>query len=272
MSTQEIAALIDSVNDMTKTVADKTKEIDQKVDEATGAVPDTVKALFNQTIYVHPITGSDSNDGKTSAKPLKSIYTAVMKIPNGGYGRIELLSDMESLNGGLLPPNVYQRVAVGSRQVFLDLNGFTWNVKTVAKNGWQGESDTTVSLTTTFGCSANGSMTVYNGRISIKYLPEHVGKPLYIHVQHNSLIMADSCRLSLTTLTIDSDIPDVGLFGLDNWGSIGFDCHMGEVTLTGTGKFRRVVNEAKPEDIVIKKRSVAAPDTWVTGLPEQPSQ
>ncbi len=252
--------------EMSDEVRNKMEGIDNKVDEAVGSVPSTVKKLFDQLLYVHPLDGSDSNDGKSAQKPLKSIRKAVGLVPLGGAARIEMLFDVENLDGGLLQPNTYHKVAVGNRQIIIDLNGHTWHVKTVAKNSWQGDTDATVSLTSSFTCGANGKLEIYNGKISVRHLPEHTGKPLYGHVIHNSLIVGDANRLSLTTLNIDSDLPDLGLFGLDNYGSVGFDCHMGEVNLLGSGRFRRVVNLADPSDIIIKMRSVSSPDTWLTGL------
>ncbi len=80
MSTQEIGALIDSVNEMTQTVANKNAEIDKKVDEATSAVPETIKKHMNVLVYVDAVNGSDNNDG-TLGSQFKTIQTAVEFAP-----------------------------------------------------------------------------------------------------------------------------------------------------------------------------------------------
>ncbi|HDM8224783.1 TPA: hypothetical protein P0E17_004240 [Vibrio campbellii] len=68
MSTQEIGALIESVNEMTATVAGKMGEIDDKVEEATNAVPSTVNSLlFPSPVYVDAINGNDNNSGSPSS-------------------------------------------------------------------------------------------------------------------------------------------------------------------------------------------------------------
>ncbi|EMI4225312.1 hypothetical protein V6439_004531 [Vibrio parahaemolyticus] len=77
MSTQEIGALIESVNDMTATVAGKMGEIDQKVEDATSAVPSTVNSLlFPAGIYVDAIDGNDSYPG-TAAQPKRTLKGAL---------------------------------------------------------------------------------------------------------------------------------------------------------------------------------------------------
>ncbi|HCE4614518.1 TPA: hypothetical protein NGS29_002921 [Vibrio parahaemolyticus] len=78
MSTQEIGKLLDSVNDLTQTVAGKMSEIDKKVIEATASVPNTIRSLSEQSLHVDAINGSDDNSG-TSSFPLKTIDAAIDK-------------------------------------------------------------------------------------------------------------------------------------------------------------------------------------------------
>lgn len=75
MSTAETAALIESVNDLTNTVAGKVQEIDTKVDEATSSVPNVIRTLGKQTFYIDAAEGDDSNDG-TRHSPLASALEA----------------------------------------------------------------------------------------------------------------------------------------------------------------------------------------------------
>lgn len=62
--------------------------IDQAVKDAIAAVPDTSRGW-----WVDPVTGSDTNDGKTSATPFKSINKAMAATPNAGQCTVNLLND-----------------------------------------------------------------------------------------------------------------------------------------------------------------------------------
>ncbi|WP_210447829.1 hypothetical protein [Vibrio crassostreae] len=89
MITQEIGELIDSVNELTGTVAGKMAEIDQKVDDATASVPSAIKSLADQTFYIDAISGSDSNSGGLNS-PFKTIYRVQEELVNGSRIRIYL--------------------------------------------------------------------------------------------------------------------------------------------------------------------------------------
>ncbi|HAS6505787.1 TPA: hypothetical protein GRR52_23695 [Vibrio parahaemolyticus] len=91
MSTQEIGALIESVNNMTATVAGKMEEIDQKVDNATSAVPDKIKSQMDSKIYVDNVNGDDANDGLTKSQPKQSIKAAIDSVPRGSSLLVLLL-------------------------------------------------------------------------------------------------------------------------------------------------------------------------------------
>lgn len=73
MSTQDTAALIESVNKMTDTVAGKIEEIDQEVQAATAAVP----GMLSLTLYVNASTGDDDTGTGSSSAPFKTIKKAV---------------------------------------------------------------------------------------------------------------------------------------------------------------------------------------------------
>ncbi len=81
MSTQETAALIESVNNMTATVAGKMGEIDQKVDQSVedlnNAFPAKYKEFSSRVHYVDCTSGNDNNDGKSWNSPLKTIKQAI---------------------------------------------------------------------------------------------------------------------------------------------------------------------------------------------------
>ncbi|MBF4228087.1 hypothetical protein EAY83_24540, partial [Vibrio anguillarum] len=91
MSTQEVAELINSVNEMTQTVADKNKEIDAKVNAATSAVPDKIKSEMEQVLWVDSVTGNDSNSGLSSSSPKRTIKSAIDVVPIGGHVRVKLM-------------------------------------------------------------------------------------------------------------------------------------------------------------------------------------
>lgn len=91
MSTQEIGELIESVNDLTQTVAGKMGEIDQKVDDATSAVPDKIKAQMDCRFWVDASNGNDSNDGLSQGSPKQTIKSAIDSSPHGGSIKIALL-------------------------------------------------------------------------------------------------------------------------------------------------------------------------------------
>ncbi len=90
MSTQEIGQLIDSVNNLTQTVAGKVEEIDNKVEEATGAVPDTIKEHMNVTVYVDAVSGHDGNTGKSQSAALKTIAAAIESAPSNSVVSVVL--------------------------------------------------------------------------------------------------------------------------------------------------------------------------------------
>ena len=69
----QIAALVSAANSLTSQVAGKMNQIDQKVDQATAAVPDAVKKLSRQTFYVDAEYGDDNHSGTKETEALKTI-------------------------------------------------------------------------------------------------------------------------------------------------------------------------------------------------------
>lgn len=263
MSSQEIGALIKSVNEMTATVASKMGDIDNKVLEATEAVPSTVKQLFDQTLYVNEITGSDNNDGFSSSTALQYLSAAVAKAPSAGKVRIIAGSNISKLDSWPLNGrNKHQINIRDGRNIHVDLNGNTLFIATSHYNQW-GEDKLNSefpSLDKNFQVKVNSFLEISNGRIRINAQSGDEGKQLYGHSSMSSIFNNDSSRTQISSVDIESTVATCGLFGLDNWGAMGFNAHIRDSTLTGVGKLKVVVNEADVNDIIIKKINVTS--TW----------
>tara|TARA_Y100000782_G_scaffold3033_1_gene3488 strand:- start:472 stop:1314 length:843 start_codon:yes stop_codon:yes gene_type:complete len=78
-----IADLVSAANNLTSSVNGKMNEIDQKVDQATEAVPSTIRDLASQSFYIDAVGGDDSNDG-TIQQPLKTSGEATRRAVQGG--------------------------------------------------------------------------------------------------------------------------------------------------------------------------------------------
>lgn len=85
----QIAALVTAANTLTAAVDGKVAEIDVKVNQATAAVPATVRAEVVKDLYVDAAVGDDNNAG-TMGAPLKTVGAALGKIITGGVGFIFL--------------------------------------------------------------------------------------------------------------------------------------------------------------------------------------
>ncbi|TPA69930.1 hypothetical protein [Vibrio parahaemolyticus] len=264
MSTQEIGALIDSVNKMTDTVANKISEIDEKVNQATSAVPSTVKALFDQTLYVNETTGNSANDGLSDAKPLKYLEDAIYKVPSGGKARIVVRTNIVLFhNKWPLNGKTKQEIIIAAgRTIYIDLAGNDLIINTSHYNSWGADKLNAENpcLDKNFNVRANSFLEIYNGNIRLSPQSGDEGKSLYSHTSMCSLFNNDSSRTQLSNMKIDSTIASAGLFGLDNWGAMGFNSHIRDTTLTGVGLMKRVVNGAVADDIIIKKINVTS--TW----------
>ncbi|MBF7051744.1 hypothetical protein IOC61_00170 [Halomonas sp. KAO] len=96
---QTIADLVAASNNLTGTINSKMNEIDQKVDEATDAVPSTIRALSKQVFYVDAEYGSDNAEG-TSQDPIKTISEVGKRAVNGSSISINLRSgQIHEVNG-----------------------------------------------------------------------------------------------------------------------------------------------------------------------------
>ncbi|WP_372373272.1 hypothetical protein ACDI10_16530 [Vreelandella venusta] len=85
----QIANLVSAANNLTSEVAGKMRQIDNKVDAATQAVPNTIRKLSEQTVCVDAVEGDDSNDG-LSASPVKTVGEAIKRHISGSYTNIKL--------------------------------------------------------------------------------------------------------------------------------------------------------------------------------------
>lgn len=135
MSDNQFQPLIDSVRKQTAAVEGKMAEIDQKVDEATASVPNTIKGMSEGHFYIDCLNGNDNNDGSTKSKAVRSIVALLNKMIPGGRYTIYLTAgehyfDYTILNGDVtfisLTDNAQYRVSTAiSRDEPLDLSIYT---------------------------------------------------------------------------------------------------------------------------------------------------
>lgn len=101
MSTQEIGELIDSVNELTKTVSGKVGEIDQRIDAAekefeeftTVDFPSRVQSAQTVKFFVDFDNGNDSNVGTSSAQAFRTMAPIVERTINGNtpiYNQVDI--------------------------------------------------------------------------------------------------------------------------------------------------------------------------------------
>ena len=86
----QVAALVSAASKLTSEIAGKMKGIDQKVDKATQAVPESIKSAAYTRIYVNSINGNDKNDGSSAALAKKTIGAAIASVPEGFAARVDL--------------------------------------------------------------------------------------------------------------------------------------------------------------------------------------
>lgn len=90
MSDNQFQPLIDSVRKQTAAVEGKMAEIDQKVDEATASVPNTIKAMSVGSYYVDCNDGNDANDGTSPSKAFRNISAILGRLMPGGHYMVYL--------------------------------------------------------------------------------------------------------------------------------------------------------------------------------------
>ncbi|UQI40964.1 hypothetical protein [Vreelandella venusta] len=79
----QIANLVDAANNLTSEVAGKMSQIDNKVDAATQAVPNTIREFAKQVFYVDAQYGDDNNSGGEESAPLKTIRGVGRHVVSG---------------------------------------------------------------------------------------------------------------------------------------------------------------------------------------------
>lgn len=92
MSVDQIGGLVEAANRLTNEVAGKLQEINQKVDQATQAVPDAVRKMASQAFTVNQATGDDANSGFADA-PLRTLKEAVARTPVSDVCFVTLVGD-----------------------------------------------------------------------------------------------------------------------------------------------------------------------------------
>jgi len=108
---QTIADLVAASNNLTGTINTKMNEIDQKVDQATESVPNTIRELSEQRLYVDSVNGSDTNDG-SPGNPLKSLYKALSLHVSGSSTNIFLKEGQTFSETGFSPVVASGKISV----------------------------------------------------------------------------------------------------------------------------------------------------------------
>ncbi|HCG7952305.1 TPA: hypothetical protein NJ584_003261 [Vibrio parahaemolyticus] len=135
MSTQESRELIESINDLTQTVAGKMGEIDKKVDEAVKSIPD-----LHKVFYVDALVGSDTNTGVNSGNPLKTVKEAVDRTPQNGSVEIRLKRNQDHF-------------LTGDARTFIDVDN-----KTITMNVYGSGDRPVIKMVTGTEVGASGSI------------------------------------------------------------------------------------------------------------------
>lgn len=110
----QIAALIQSSNNLADIVAQKIAGIDQKVLEATESVPNTIRSMAEIQVYVDMVEGDDGNEG-TSGSPLKTLKAALLKHMTGSKLDVMLREGQVFAENGTLADRVSSGIIELSR-------------------------------------------------------------------------------------------------------------------------------------------------------------
>ncbi|HAV1510752.1 TPA: hypothetical protein JG810_004518 [Vibrio parahaemolyticus] len=262
MSTQEIGALIDSVNQLTGTVAGKMGQIDQKMVELEKTAKNAVFSEMTKTIYVDQLNGSDSNQG-TSSDPLKSIATAISKVPNGGQVNIVCKSDITDIYGANSRTE-YEEVFYiisGNKKVDIDLNNFTFYAKTHIRK--EGETES-LAIQQKFYCTYGSNFMMRRGRLDVDYTnPDHAAKPAYYHPNYRGFIRVENNYVKLEQMDVNYKVPTMALYSLDGWSGTRAETILNYCDLQGQGVLRYASNGvATTDDIHVAKRASTIAAEW----------
>lgn len=84
----QVAALVSAASKLTSEIAGKMKGIDQKVDQATQAVPSTIRAYSQRTFFVDAVEGSDTEGDGGSSSPFQTVGPLTNQFVAGGFFRV----------------------------------------------------------------------------------------------------------------------------------------------------------------------------------------
>lgn len=264
MSTQETAALIESVNNMTATVAGKMGQLDQKVLQLESAASVAIFSEMNKEVFLNNETGKDSNNGTVNS-PVKSIYKALSLVPNGGTVIVRCLSNLTNLYG-TNPSLVDNQVLTvnKSKKLYIDLRNHKWIVKTAQKSNWTSATDPYFSLNQTIICDVYSQFYAANGDIEIDYASEeHRILTHYNHPNTRAFISVALGFASLLSVNYRSAISSLAIFSLDGWAASRADALLNTTKVRGVGMLRYSGNGGVTnDDIKLSRRAVTIEATF----------
>lgn len=171
MSTQETAALIESVNNMTATVAGKMGEIDQSVVDATNNFNQKINEVITSipeshtVIYVNHETGDDNNTGLTSSAKLRTLDKALSIAATKRASTIKLGRVSDCQNN---PYVVYDKHGFSGVQVTIYADNADGYTDSSGGAGLEAEQHKVPKITFTHKVGRNhiGRISMDDGRLS----------------------------------------------------------------------------------------------------------
>ena len=129
---QQVANLVEASNNLTKSVDGKIQEIDAKIDEATQEIEDKFLELSQKSYWVDSLLGRDSNDGLSSAKPLKTLGKAyeLCRTDSASLNKISIARDGEytlpsDVTASVLTNKIIVEATGGANRTYPDDLGVT---------------------------------------------------------------------------------------------------------------------------------------------------
>ncbi|HDY8182580.1 TPA: hypothetical protein RQL23_003966 [Vibrio vulnificus] len=260
----DFQALIESNRRLTNVVENKVSEIDRKIVELDSVATNAVFNEMKKTIYVDQLNGSDSNVGSSSL-PLKSIASAIAKVPNGGEVTIICKSDITDIYGGASRPENEEIVYTisGNRKVELILNNFTFYAKTHIKNV---DGLDRLCIQQKFYCTYGSNFSIRRGKLDVDYKnADHASIPAYSHPNFRGFIRVENNYVKLEQLDINYKVPSMALFSLDGWSGTRAETIINYCNLIGQGVLRYASNGVVTiDDIHVAKRASTISSEWTS--------
>ncbi|WP_110675330.1 hypothetical protein [Salinicola sp. RZ23] len=184
------------------TVSGKMKEIDAKVDAATASVPNRIRELSIQSIYVDATDGNDENDGTVSS-PRKTIAGLNDIIVNGSFIQIAVKEGQThrvdgsgmNINSGNIRFVRWNNTSGVNKPVLL------WVAENVANDSQAGQGyyvglrNGSVSLSgVDITCDANG-LKMNDSSAFLRYTPGNVAVFIY-----DSVVRLIDSRLAMVSV------------------------------------------------------------------------